>query len=121
MSATCEDMFDKLEIMSVLSLDPTATAVEIHEGVPIPSVKPTLPVAITVTTPALRKLSMLGFWGTVSHVPVKYPPPRLMFTGTSLTLSAGVRMRSKWGCKNNRPTIFRSRELFDHLVSANEN
>jgi hypothetical protein len=32
MSATCKDMFVKLDIVSVLSLDATATAVEIHAG-----------------------------------------------------------------------------------------
>jgi hypothetical protein len=52
--------FEKDETTSAVSpylgkrVDPTAIAVEIHAGDPIPSIKPLFPLAITVATPMVR-------------------------------------------------------------------
>jgi hypothetical protein len=85
MSLTVEAMFEKSEMTSCLSVDPTATAVEMQLGEMIASVKPLLPIPATVATPALRKLSMLGLTGLVSQALVNLPPPRLKLTEASLT------------------------------------
>src|SRR5262249_32322590 len=91
MSATIGAILVKEEMTSFLSEDPTATAVEIQAGAPTALVNPSLPAAITVATPALRKLSMDGFVGSPSQAAVNIPPPRLILTEASLTPGAGVR------------------------------
>ena len=60
MSATCEDMLLNDEMTSCLSVEPTATAVEMQPGAEIALVKPLLPAAIAVATPTLLRLSMLA-------------------------------------------------------------
>jgi hypothetical protein len=81
--------------MSVLVEAATATAVEMHAGVPIAATSPSLPAEMTVKTPAFLSRSIAGFCGSVSHVPGKAPPPRLMFTDASLTPPGRLFMLAK--------------------------
>ena len=74
------DMLEKEEMTSDLSDDATESAEEMHPGEPIAEVKPLLPAAMAVNTPALRNASSAGFCDSLSQAPAKLPPPRLMLT-----------------------------------------
>src|SRR5262249_26164224 len=52
--ATIDAMLEKGEIASALVVDPTVIAVEMQDGEPTASRKPSLPDEMTVATPALR-------------------------------------------------------------------
>src|SRR5262249_23975061 len=69
--ATMDAMFQKLEIASALVVDATAIAVEMQDGASIALRRPSLPVEMTVATPALRRRSMEAFRGSLSHGLVK--------------------------------------------------
>src|ERR1700760_2606470 len=91
MSATCEDMLLNDEMTSCLSVEPTATAVEMQPGAEIALVKPLLPAAIAVATPTLLRLSMLALRLSVSQALVNWPPPRLILAAASEPPAAGAR------------------------------
>ena len=54
------------------------------ECAPVESSKPLLPDEIVVETPTERRLSMIAFRESPSHVVKFCPPPRLMFAETML-------------------------------------
>ena len=56
-----EARFEKLEIVSDLSVEPTLTAVEIQPGELITVPSPLLPAAMTVAIPTALKLSIAVF------------------------------------------------------------
>src|SRR5690625_8054552 len=80
-TAVWSDRLEKLDTRSVLVVEDTAMALEMHAGAPMESVKPLLPAEITVAMPELRRLSMAALrWGSwLSQSEKCRPPPRLMF------------------------------------------
>jgi hypothetical protein len=75
-------------------VEPTLTALDIQPGLPMESVKPLLPEAITVAIPADLRLSIIALWGCVSQLLKKRPPPRLMFTEEKLWVDLRAYTRS---------------------------
>src|SRR4029079_3379583 len=73
-------LFENSDTRSVLVVELTVTAVEMQPGKVTASVRPSLPAAMTVATPRLRKASTDCFKSTLSQAVIKLPPPRLMFT-----------------------------------------
>src|ERR1043166_1692714 len=65
-------------------VDPTLMAEEMRAGRAMASVRPSLPLAITVAMPTERRLSIAGFRTSVSQLLVKRPLPRLMLTAAKL-------------------------------------
>ena len=61
-------------------VDPTLTALDIHPGLLMESVKPLFPEAITVAIPTDLRLSIAALRESVSQLLKKRPPPMLMFT-----------------------------------------
>src|SRR5215510_14046513 len=79
---TNEAMFEYESMTSDFVVAPTLTAVEMHPGAATAFVAPLLPApllpaAITEAIPTDRKLSMIGFVGSLSHGDVDRYPPRL--------------------------------------------
>ena len=72
--------FEKLETWLLSVVEPTLTAEEMQEGLPIWLTLPSFPDAITVAIPTDRRLSMIGLSGSSSQYVELRPPPRLMFT-----------------------------------------
>jgi hypothetical protein len=68
-------------------VDPTLTALDMHAGAPMESVKPLLPEAITVAMPADLRLSIIGLRVSESQLLKKRWPPRLMFTEEKLRVA----------------------------------
>lgn len=88
--------FEKYETSSVIDVEPTLTAEEIHPGDDSPVVDPLLPAAITVAMPMARRLSMIGFVGSSSHGAVYVSLlPRLMLTAAILRGTATAYTRSR--------------------------
>jgi hypothetical protein len=79
-------LLEKLEMASVVvpkepsCVEPTLTAVEIHPGALMESVKPSLPEEMTVAIPTDLRLSIATFRGSESQFEKKRPPPMLMLT-----------------------------------------
>ena len=76
--------FEKDAGTSYWSVAPTLIAEEMHPGESMPSVAPSLPLAMSVAMPAARRSSIAGFAGSSSHGPNRGPLPRLMFTDAIL-------------------------------------
>src|SRR5262245_3227499 len=72
-------MPEKSDTSAVGLLDPTLTADEIHAGVVSDDPETLLPEATTLAIPSDRKLSILGFSGSLSQGAADKSPPRLMF------------------------------------------
>src|SRR5690242_13325037 len=83
-------MFEKLEIVSSLSTDPTLIAVETQAGLDSAERWPALPAATMLGMPSERRLSIAGLYGSPSHPVVKSPPPRLRLTATTFRCTARV-------------------------------
>src|ERR1043166_7241649 len=90
--STTFDMLENDEMTSVLVEDATVVADEMQPGCEIRVVDPSLPAAMAVKHPAPLRLSIEGFWGSLSQVAAVFgPPPRLMLTEATLTPPANVR------------------------------
>ena len=74
--------FENEETTSVLCVEPTLIALEMHAGAPIPSESPSFPDATTVAIPNDRRLSIAALRADsiVSHSDECGAPPRVMFT-----------------------------------------
>src|SRR5262245_39172420 len=100
--STTGDMLENDEIVSRLVEDATVVADEMQPGAPTPEVLPSLPAAMAVNTPALRRLSIEGLRLSPSHAPLNRPPPRLMLADASLAPPGRLFMLAKiW----SRPRI----------------
>src|SRR5439155_23600879 len=90
-----EPMFEKSETWMAIgpnepsSTEPTLIDVEMHAGNEMALVSKLLPDAMTVATPAARRLLMAALTactlasGSLSHLTLVNPPPRLMFTAAT--------------------------------------
>jgi hypothetical protein len=65
-------------------VEPTLTAVEIHEGKEMALTRESLPAAMTVAIFADLRRSMIGFLGSLSQFVAEAPPPKLKLTAAKL-------------------------------------
>src|SRR5262249_33559743 len=76
-------------------LDQTLTADEIHAGEVSDDPETLLPEATTLAIPSDRRLSILGFIGSLSQGAADKSPPRLMFAAAIRRCDATVATRSR--------------------------
>src|SRR6516225_452358 len=88
-------MSEKKDTSSVRLLDPTLTADEIHAGEVRADPEKLLPEATTLAIPSDRRLSILGFIGSLSQGAADKSPPRLMFAAAIRRCDATVATRSR--------------------------
>jgi hypothetical protein len=63
-----EAEFENEDRVSDFVVEPTLTALDIQAGLLMEFVKPLLPEAITVAIPTDLRLSIIGFWDSVSQL-----------------------------------------------------